>query len=77
MTKSGDNYSYNLRNIYNNGQIINWMAKGDSPFTSASYKSSFMIPKYKQPNSNPNATTNKYDYYKCTMGGSCSAIVTP
>lgn len=77
MTKSGDNYTYNLSNIYSNGQVINWMVKVDNPHTTSSYKSAFMIPKYKQPDSNPNATTNKYDYYKCTIGGSCTAIETP
>ncbi|QTH40870.1 M23 family metallopeptidase [Cohnella sp. LGH] len=78
MTKSGDNFSYDLNNVYTTSEVVNWMVKADNPHTAATYKSAFMIPKYDQPSSSPNSTSNKYDYYKCTMGGSaCTAIVTP
>ncbi|WP_165861396.1 M23 family metallopeptidase [Paenibacillus paeoniae] len=80
MVKSGDYYSYDFSKAYSNLQVINWMVRVDNPNTSATYKSAFMIPKYEQPSTNPNGTTNNYDYYKCTIvsaGGGCNAIVTP
>lgn len=76
MTKSGDNFSYNLGNLYSTSTVIHWMVKAVNPYTTG-YNAAFMIPKYAQPDANPNATANAYDYYKCTVGGACTAIVTP
>ncbi|MDQ8737150.1 M23 family metallopeptidase [Paenibacillus sp. LHD-38] len=48
MTKSGDEFSYNLGSLYTTGEIINWMVRSQNPYTSG-YNYAFMIPKYEQP----------------------------
>lgn len=73
MSKSGDTYSYDLDNIYDNNDVIHWMVRARRPGLSG-YDVAFMIPKFRQPDSNPNATSYKYAYYKCTMGGTCTAV---
>lgn len=76
MSKSGDTYTYDLDNIYDSNDVIHWMVRARRPGLSG-YDVAFMIPKFTQPNSDPNATSYAYDYYKCTIGGTCTAIEMP
>jgi hypothetical protein len=78
MTKSGDDFYYDLSNKYASGTVVNWMVRVTrSDLSSSYYRVGFMIPKYAQPEEDPNASSYKYDYYKCSIGGGCSAVETP
>lgn len=73
MSKSGDDFSFNLGTIYQSGTPVQWMVRSTRTDLSTSYyRVGFFIPKYAQPNENPNAVSYKYDYYSCTIGGSCT-----
>ena len=68
MTKSGDVFTYNLRNSYAAGSSIHYMARATRTDLSTSYyRVAFQKPKFAQPDPNPNATAYKYDYYAATV----------
>lgn len=76
MAKSSDDFSFNLGTRYSTGVAVNWMVRATRSNISSSYRVGFFVPKYAQPSEDPNSVAYKYDYYRCTIGGSCGEIRT-
>ena len=67
--KSGDQFTYNFTGVYPAGTSVQWMARANRSSikeTSSMYWA-FMIPKFAQPDYNPNATAYAYDYFTNTV----------
>lgn len=68
MTKSGDNFSFNLASIYPVGTNVQWMVRVQrSDLSTSVYRWGFDIPKYSQPDPDPNANAYSYAYYTRTI----------
>lgn len=64
MTKSGDLFSYNMRNSYASGSKIDWMIRAErTDLGTGYYRWAFQKPLYAYPNEDPNAVSQKYACY--------------